>query len=50
MEKQSREQELEQSLRRLLNTTELNLDEIEDENREAIQEALRLLRPVEDRR
>jgi hypothetical protein len=44
----SRENQLEQCIRRLLNTTELNLDDMEDDTREAIAEALRLVPPVEE--
>ena len=39
----SRERQLAACLRRLLNTTELNLDDMEEETREAIREALCLL-------
>ncbi len=35
--------QLRQVLERLLNTTELNLDDLEDETRDAIQDALRVL-------
>lgn len=34
---------LKNTLRRLLKTTELNLDDLEQETREAIQEALKIL-------
>jgi hypothetical protein len=39
----SREEQLACSLRRLLDTTELNLDEMEEDTREAIAEALSVL-------
>jgi hypothetical protein len=39
----SRERQLAVCLRRLLNTTELNMDDMEEETREAIREALLLL-------
>jgi hypothetical protein len=39
----SREQQLDACLRQLLNVTELNMDDIEDETREAIQDALCVL-------
>ena len=39
----SREQQLDACLRQLLNVTELNMDEMEDETREAIREALQVL-------
>ena len=40
----TREQRLESCLRRLLNTTELNfLDDMEEETREAVREALNVL-------
>ncbi|HEV2969715.1 MAG TPA: hypothetical protein VGY55_06975 [Pirellulales bacterium] len=40
---ESRENQLEKCLRRLLDTTELNMDDMEDETRLAIDEALALL-------
>ncbi len=39
----SRERQLAACLRRLLDTTELNMDDMEEETREAIREALCLL-------
>ena len=39
----SREEQLARSLRRLLDTTELNMDDMEEETREAIREALCVL-------
>ena len=39
----SREQRLDACLRQVLNVTELNMDDMEDETREAIQEALCVL-------
>ena len=39
----SREQRLDACLRQLLNVTELNMDDMEEETREAIQEALCVL-------
>jgi hypothetical protein len=45
--KPSREQQLESSLRRLLNIRELNfLDDVEEETREAVREALRVLEDI----
>jgi len=41
--KTSREQQLAWCLRRLLDTTELNMDDMEEETREAIREALCVL-------
>lgn len=39
----SREEKLSRCLHRLLDTTELNMDDIEEETREAIREALHVL-------
>ena len=39
----SREQRLDACLRQLLDVTELNMDDMEDETREAIREALQVL-------
>ena len=39
----SREQRLDACLRQLLDVTELNMDDMEDETREAIREALHVL-------
>jgi len=39
----SREQRLDACLRQLLNVTELNMDDMEDETREAIRDALCVL-------
>jgi hypothetical protein len=39
----SREEQLARSLRRLLDSTELNMDDMEEETREAIREALSVL-------
>jgi hypothetical protein len=41
----SREEQLARSLRRLLITTELNMDDMEEDTREAIREALCALEP-----
>ena len=40
---ESREKRLEDAIMKLLNTTELNLDEMEEETREAIRHALEML-------
>jgi hypothetical protein len=45
---ESREKQLEKCIRRLLDTTELNMDDMEDETRQAIDEALALLTVASD--
>ena len=42
----SREGQLTRCLRRLLNSTELNMDNMEEETREAIREVLSVLNPT----
>jgi hypothetical protein len=44
--KPSREEQLARCLYRLLDSTELNMDDMEEETREAIREALSVLNPT----